>query len=271
LFLEITSDRSIIRAPKQTGWEEATAGVPVPGGNLETPEQCRRLQDPIAGIVAQGFGLSVNNMRLRIDFMSIPREADRNLERPTSSLILPEASLVSEGAVVLEESWFALYVQVNHEREVTKRLEQKEVNAFLPLVERWSKRRDRRKKVSVPLFPGYLFIRAVLDNPTHVHILKTPGALTLIGNSGGPVAIPPYQIENLQTMLQSPHPIQLNPYLKEGDWVHVIRGPLAGCMGILLRQNPKKGRLIVSVDIICRSVSVELDTEDVEPIAPPAG
>lgn len=201
--------------------------------------------------------------------MSIPREPDHDVTLPSSALITPDSSLLSPEEATLEESWFALYVQVNHEREVTKRLEQKEINAFLPLMERWSKRRDRRKRVSVPLFPGYLFIRTVLDNPTHVHILKTPGALTLIGNSEGPVAIPPYQIESLQTLLHSPQPIQLNPYLKEGDWVHVIRGPLTGCTGILLRQNPKKGRLIVSVDIICRSVSVELDMEDVEPVAPP--
>ncbi len=201
--------------------------------------------------------------------MSTPRETDHDLTPAPSVLVTPEDALTSLEEATLEESWFALYVQVNHEREVTKRLEQKEINAFLPLFERWSKRRDRRKRVSVPLFPGYLFIRTVLDNPTHVHILKTPGALTLIGNSEGPLAIPSYQIESLQTMLHSPQPIQLNPYLKEGDWVHVLRGPLAGCMGILLRQNPKKGRLIVSVDIICRSVSVELDMEDVEPIAPP--
>lgn len=202
--------------------------------------------------------------------MSISREHESEADHPSSSIVVPGSSLVSLEEAPPEESWFALYVQVNHEREVTKRLEQKEINAFLPLMERWSKRRDRRKKVSLPLFPGYLFIRTVLDNPTHVHILKTPGALVLIGNSEGPVAIPPHQIESLQTMLHSPQPLQLNPYLKEGDWVHVIRGPLAGCMGILLRQNPKKGRLIVSVDIICRSVSVELDMEDVERISAPS-
>jgi transcription termination/antitermination protein NusG len=202
--------------------------------------------------------------------MSIPSKPDNDLAHAPSAILTPETSLLPMKAANLEESWFALYVQVNHEREVTKRLEQRDIDAFLPLVESWSKRRDRRKKVSLPLFPGYIFVRAVLDNITHVHILKTPGALTLIGNSEGPLAIPPYQIESLQTMLRSPEPIQLNPYLKEGDWVHVIRGPLSGCMGILLRQNPKKGRLIVSVDIICRSVCVELDMEDVEPIAAPA-
>ncbi len=202
--------------------------------------------------------------------MSISREPESDADHPTSSIVVTGSSLAPLEETPPEESWFALYVQVNHEREVTKRLEQKEINAFLPLMERWSKRQDRRKKISVPLFPGYLFIRTVLDNPTHVHILKTPGALVLIGNSEGPVAIPPHQIESLQTLLNSPRPILPNPYLKEGDWVQVIRGPLAGCMGILLRQNPKKGRLIVSVDIICRSVSVELDMEDVERISAPS-
>jgi transcription antitermination factor NusG len=168
-----------------------------------------------------------------------------------------------------EESWFALYVQVNHEREVANRLEEREIGSFLPLMECWSKRKDRRKKVSLPVFPGYIFVRTVLDNYTHVHILKTPGALTIIGNSEGPLPIPRLQVENLQTVLQSKSPLALNPYLKEGNYVRVIRGPLAGCTGILLRQHPNKGRLVVSVDMICRSVSVELDVEDVEAAIPP--
>jgi transcriptional antiterminator NusG len=168
-----------------------------------------------------------------------------------------------------EKCWFTLYVQVNHEKEVTRRLEQKSIGSFLPLIERWSKRRDRRQKVSVPMFPGYVFVRTILDNYTHIHILKTPGALTIVGNSEGPLPVPQFQIENLQTMLRSRRPFSLNPYLKEGDWVHVMRGPLAGCVGILLRQNPKRGRLVVSVDIIRKSVSVELDVEDVEPAVPP--
>jgi len=200
---------------------------------------------------------------------STPKETDSELSLVPSPILSPQDPPPFPKLAGLEESWFALYVQVNHEREVTKRLEQKHVDSFLPVIERWSKRRDRRKKVSVPLFPGYVFVRTILDNYTHVHIVKTPGALTLVGNSEGPLPIPLYQIESLQTMLGSPAPVTLNPYLKEGDWVHVIRGPLSGCMGILLRHNPKKGRLIVSVDIICRSVSVELDVEDVEPFARP--
>lgn len=125
-----------------------------------------------------------------------------------------------------QESWFALYVQVKHEKEVAKRLEMKSVTCFLPLVESWSKRQDRRKKIHLPLFPGYVFVHAVLDNYTSVNVLKTPGALTLIRNSEGPLPIPSFQIENLKTLLDSRLPLNPHSFLREGDWVRVIRGPL---------------------------------------------
>ncbi|MGA2402711.1 MAG: UpxY family transcription antiterminator [Syntrophobacteraceae bacterium] len=167
------------------------------------------------------------------------------------------------------EEWYALYVQVNHEKEVVKRLEQKEVNCFLPLMETWSKRLDRRKRVHLPLFPGYVFVHVLLDGYANLNIVKTPGALNLLRNSEGPLSIPSYQIENLQTMINSTQPLKSHTYLKEGEWVHVVRGPLGGCIGILNRIDHKRGRLIVSVDIIKKSVSVELDVEDVELTLPP--
>ncbi len=169
-----------------------------------------------------------------------------------------------------DEQWYALYVQVNHEKEVVKRLEQKEINCFLPLMETWSKRLDRRKKMHIPLFPGYVFVHVLLDNYVNLNIVKTPGALTLLHNSDGALSIPAYQVENLRTMISSALPLNIHSYLKEGDWVHVVRGPLTGCFGILNRLDAKKGRLVVSVDIIKKSVGVELDIEDVEPAVPPS-
>ncbi len=170
-----------------------------------------------------------------------------------------------------QESWFALYVQVNHEKEVTKRLEQKSLCCFLPLMDCWSKRLDRRKRISVPLFPGYVFLHTILDNYTNLNILKTPGAVHILRSSEGPVPIPAYQIDNLQKALESPEPIIPHPYLKQGDWVRVVRGPLCGCMGFLTRRDPKKGRLVLSVDLVRQSISVELDVEDIEPGIPPTG
>ncbi len=168
-----------------------------------------------------------------------------------------------------DKEWYALYVQVNHEKEVVKRLEQKEVACFLPLMETWSKRRDRRQRIQLPMFPGYVFVHLLLDSYVQLTVVKTPGALSLLHNSQGPLSIPPYQVENLRTVINSVQPLEIHPYLRQGDWVHVVRGPLAGCIGILNRVDPKKGRLIVSVDIIKKSVSVELDLEDVEPAIAP--
>lgn len=178
-------------------------------------------------------------------------------EEPGDSVVMPA------------EEWYALYVQVNHEKEVIKRLEGKEIACFLPLMECWSKRLDRRKRIHVPLFPGYVFVHVVLDNQTNLTIVKTPGALSLLRNSEGPLSIPPYQIENLETMMKAAQPFSAHAYLREGDWVQVARGPLHGCIGILNRLDPKRGRLVVSVDIIRKSVAVELDMEDVEPTLPP--
>ena len=95
----------------------------------------------------------------------------------SSGIEMEEASGVGIH-VPTPEQWYALYVQVNHEKEVTKRLEQKEVSCFLPLMETWSKRRDRRKKVQLPMFPGYVFVHVLLDSSANLTIVKTPGALS---------------------------------------------------------------------------------------------
>lgn len=166
-------------------------------------------------------------------------------------------------------AWFALYVQVNHEKEVEKRLTEKSFECFLPLIERWSKRRDRRKKIHVPVFPGYVFVHTVLDNYANIEILKIPGAVSLIRNSEGALPIPDYQIESLKVLLNQQGNLTLHPYLRDGCWVEVVQGPLKGCVGILVRQDTKKGRLVICVDIIRQAVGVELDMEDVKPTSPP--
>ena len=170
----------------------------------------------------------------------------------------------------IRPAWFALYVQVNHEKEVEKRLHEKSIDCFLPLMERWSKRKDRRKKLQVPVFPGYVFVHTVLDNYTNVDILRTPGAVSIIRNSEGALPIPDYQINNLKMVLTQSEEVLLHSYLKEVTWVRVVRGPLSGCVGLLVRQDPKKGRLVVCIDIIQQAVSVELDVEDVQPTTAPA-
>lgn len=159
--------------------------------------------------------------------------------------------------------WYALYVQVNHEKKVTDQLLKKNIECFLPLLPTWSKRRDRRVQLQVPLFPGYVFVHTVLENEVHVEILKIPGSVYIVRSSQGPALIPDYQVESLRTVLSHANTLALHPYLTAGDWVQVVRGPFAGCVGILQRLNPKKGTLVISVDVLRQAASVQLAVEDV--------
>ncbi len=167
----------------------------------------------------------------------------------------------------MSPAWYAVYVQVRHENRVYSRLLAKAFECLFPQMERWSRRRDRRKKIEVPIFPGYLFVRTVLDNYQHVKILQTPGVVSLVRNMDGPLTVPEKQINSLKALLGSDTALTNHPYLQEGMQVRVANGPLYGCEGILVRKSNEKARLVVAIDIIQQAVSVELSEEDVEPLS----
>jgi transcription antitermination factor NusG len=162
-------------------------------------------------------------------------------------------------------TWYAIYAQVRHEGKVYSRLLAKSFECLLPQMERWSRRRDRRKKIQVPIFPGYLFIRAALDNYEQVRILQTPGIVRIVSNKDGPLPVPDSQMNSLITLLGNNTVLTSHPYLVEGMRVRIVNGPLYGCEGILVRRKNEKARLVVAIDIIQQAVSVELSEEDVEP------
>ncbi len=162
--------------------------------------------------------------------------------------------------------WYAIYTKSRHEKKVYDRLLEKKMEIFLPLVERWSRRKDRRKKVVLPLFPSYLFVRAWMDPYTHVEILKTDSVVRILGNNGKPLPIPDEQIFAIQALITSGMAVTPCVYLREGMNVQVVNGPLIGVKGILLKTQPQKHRLVLSMDLLKESVSVEIDELDVEPI-----
>ena len=165
-------------------------------------------------------------------------------------------------------AWYAVYAQVRHESKVYSRLVAKSFECLFPQIERWSRRRDRRKRIQVPIFPGYLFIRTALDNYNHVQILQTPGVVRLVRNEDGPLPVPDSQMGSLITLLGSNSVITTHPYLQEGMWVRIVNGPLYGCEGILVRKRNQNSRLVVAIDIIQQAVSVDLNEQDVEPFTP---
>jgi transcription antitermination factor NusG len=163
--------------------------------------------------------------------------------------------------------WYCVHTRSRHEEVVFQRLEDKRMNAFLPKLEVWSRRKDRRKKIQKALFPGYLFVHELLDPIHRLEILKTPGVARILGNEKGPVPVPDSQIESIRTILDGKSAVSRFPYLKEGQMVRVVEGPLKGCEGFLLKIKEGKEKLIISVDLLQRSVAVEIDGASVEPIS----
>ena len=176
-------------------------------------------------------------------------------------------NLMTEPVSQMSPAWYAIYAQVRHESKVYARLLAKSFECLLPQIERWSRRRDRRKKIHVPIFPGYLFVHTVLDNYQQVKILQTAGVVRIVRTKDGPLPVPDSQMNSLITLLGNASVLTTHPYLNEGMRVKIVNGPLYGCEGILVRKKNEKARLVVAIDIIQQAVSVELSEEDVEPIS----
>jgi len=159
--------------------------------------------------------------------------------------------------------WYAAYTNARHEKRVTEYLGGRSVECYLPLyksVRRWQ---DRRKEVELPLFPGYVFVRIAYRS--RLQVLTAPGVVQIVSFDGKPAAIRETEIETLRRGLARTTTFEPHPYLKVGGRVRVRSGPLAGVEGILTRR--KDGfRLVLSIELIMRSVATEVDEADVEPV-----
>ena len=163
-------------------------------------------------------------------------------------------------------NWYAVHTSSRHEDVVHMRLEAKEISVFLPKIEVWSKRKDRKKRIRIPLFRGYLFVHVELEKHIWLEVLKTPGVARIVGNQKEPVPIPDQQIDSIRILLENDVLLTPVPYLQIGQRVKIMNGPLIGVEGILMKTDTRKNKLVVSVDLLMRSLCVELDTIDVEPI-----
>jgi transcription antitermination factor NusG len=162
----------------------------------------------------------------------------------------------------LQIRWYAVHVFSRHEKQVVVQLQERKVDCFLPVyrsVRRW---KDRRKELDLVLFPGYVFVH--MDLKDRLRVLQLPGVVRFISFNGHPVPLPDGEIETLSHGLASGIRAEPHPYLKIGNRVLVRAGPLAGAQGILVRKK-EKFRILLSIDLIMRSVAVEVDEADVEP------
>ncbi len=152
-------------------------------------------------------------------------------------------------------SWFALQVVPRHEKSVDRILEHKGCDHFLPICSVRRKWSDRVKIVAEPLFPGYVFCRS--QRNLMPIIRGVPGIMRIVAFGGIPHPIPDKEIEALQQIVHSQREYSSIPYLNIGQKVQVISGPLAGISGIIT-QFKNRDRLVISLDVIMKSVSVEL-------------
>jgi transcription antitermination factor NusG len=157
--------------------------------------------------------------------------------------------------------WYAVYTNARHEKRVTEYLGGRMVECYLPLyksVRRWQ---DRRKEVDLPLFPGYVFVKIAYR--ARLQVLTAPGVVQIVSFDGKPSPIREAEIEALRQGLPRTTSFEPHPYLVAGKRVRVRSGPLSGMEGILIRR--KEGfRLVVSIELIMRSVAAEVDEADVE-------
>ncbi len=159
--------------------------------------------------------------------------------------------------------WFAVWTRSRHEHTVRDQLERKNFDAFLPTITRWSRWKDRKKKVDWPLFPGYCFVR--FDPADTLPILKCTGVVNIVSFEGKPAPIPDYELESIRVLVGSALQYDPCPMIHEGMMVEVAYGPLRGVIGRLMRKDAQHARLVLSVDLIGQAVSVEVDAADVKP------
>lgn len=159
--------------------------------------------------------------------------------------------------------WYAIQTRSRHEKVVRDQLAAKGITHLLPLHVKRSVWKDRVKMIEVPLFGGYMFGHFALAD--RLSVLQTVGVVRLVGLASGPEPVPDDQIEAIRAMIESRMPYDPHPYLREGMRVQVQRGPLAGAEGVLVEKK-KHYRLVINVDLIQKSVAVDIDSADVEPI-----
>jgi transcription antitermination factor NusG len=169
----------------------------------------------------------------------------------------------SVGEVSNKQEWYAVYTKSRHEKLAEINLKNRGVTTFLPLREVVSRWKDRNKTINVPLFPSYVFVKIGFMDMHKV--MYTKGVLKVIGCNDTPVPVPAEQVEAIRTLIQSKLKYDPYPYLDMGREVLIKSGPLQGIIGKIMEKRSKH-RFVLSIDLIKKSVSVEVDVLDMEPL-----
>jgi transcriptional antiterminator NusG len=163
--------------------------------------------------------------------------------------------------------WYAIHSKSRHEDVVLNGLKKKFIEAFLPKMQVMSRRKDRKKTILVPILPGYVFVRSDLNLHQYWDIIKTYGVVRILGIQGKPVPVKDEEIASLQTLHGTDRTVRNQAYMKEGDRVMIMEGPLKGLTGFYLKHKGKADRVVISIELLQRSLAIEVEDLIVDKIS----
>jgi transcription antitermination factor NusG len=174
--------------------------------------------------------------------------------------LLPPSGLVPKAS-----NWYAIRTMARHEKRVAQQLQESRIFTFLPLLQQIHQWSDRRSKVEVPMFSCYAFVHIAQTTDERLKVLRAPGVLGFVGSQRQGTPIPDQQIENLQTAIREKLPCAVHPFISTGQRVRIRGGSLDGIEGLLMRQGEDQ-RLVVSVELLQRAISIRIEGYDIESV-----
>ena len=157
------------------------------------------------------------------------------------------------------QKWYALHTRSHFEQKVYEGLRGKSLETFYPRIQVMSRRKDRRKKIMIPMLPGYIFVCSDLKAEEHLEILKTVGVVRIVSFRGRPVPATEEEISSLMILDGTDRTVQNQDYMKKGDRVMIMEGPLKGLIGYYLRHKAQSEKVVVTVELLKRSLAVEIE------------
>lgn len=155
--------------------------------------------------------------------------------------------------------WYAIHTRSHFEQRVYDSFCGKTIETFLPKVQVMSRRKDRRKKILLPLIPGYVFVQYDLNPETYWDIIKTVGVVRMVGFEGKPVPANDEEIQALMVLDGTDRTVHNQAYIKRGDRVMIMEGPLRGLIGIYVRHKGRADKVVVNIELLNRSLAVEIE------------
>jgi len=163
--------------------------------------------------------------------------------------------------------WYAIHSRSRHEDVVLNGLKKKLIEAFLPKMQVMSRRKDRRKTILVPILPGYVFVHSDLNPDQYWDIIKTYGVVRILGIQGKPVPVKDEEIASLRALHGTDRTVRNQAYMKEGDRIMIMEGSLKGLTGFYIKHKGKADKVVISIELLQRSLAVELEDLIVEKIS----